>query len=403
MAKNIITIALVAAVGISPAISQAQQNKAEEIKFERKISVHDPSLKGYILCDPNLNDAAPGSYAIIDMAGNIIVQKQFQGTIFDFRQWKIGNKVYYTYEVDDSSAYHNPVMQPRVADGHVVVLDSALNEIKTVHLIPHDGIDRKGKEDIDPHDLIMLGENHFITMISYEKEVDNIPASVQAAPHKRVYACIIQESVDGKVVWQWDATRFPEFYVNSDGADDPKFSKDIPSDYTHANTITLDPKDSNLIISFRDMNQIIKVDRHSGNIMWRLGGKNSDFPLTETQRFYGQHYVKFADDNKTLMFVDNGQPQKRPYSRIAEFQLDEQNKRVSSFSGYKVPNGYIKIRGSVQKLGDNYMICGGIANYLLIVDPKTDRYLFHLQSNMHFYRGYYVENIYGLEKRGAIK
>ena len=248
----------------------------------------------------------------------------------------------------------------------------------------------------------MLGEDHFIVFANFEKEVNNIPASLNPPPHKRVYAAIIQETVNGKLVWQWDATKFPEFYGNSVDQDGNGFSDSTPTDYIHLNSMVLDPSDSNLIVSFRSLNQIVKIDRHTGSILWRLGGKNSDFPLEFTQRFLGQHFVKFLDDNKTIMFVDNGNVIARPSTRILEFRLDEVNKKVAYFNAYKIPERYIPYRGSVQKVGENLLITGGGYDdgIILLTDPKTDRYLFHLKTKNQqcFYRSYWVDSIYGLEK-----
>ena len=47
-------------------------------------------------------------------------------------------------------------------------------------------------------------------------------------------------------------------------------------DYVHLNSIGVDP-DGNLLVSSRNTHTIYKIDRSSGQIIWRLGGKHSDF------------------------------------------------------------------------------------------------------------------------------
>ena len=68
----------------------------------------------------------------------------------------------------------------------------------------------------------------------------------------------------------------------------PPTSPSTPYDYFHINAVNLDT-DGNLLISGRAVSTIYKVDRHTGNIIWRLGGKESTFTLGPGVQFNGQH------------------------------------------------------------------------------------------------------------------
>src|SRR5207342_3881748 len=116
----------------------------------------------------------------------------------------------------------------------------------------------------------------------------------------------------------------------------------------------------------------------TGQIMWRLGGANSDFPLTVDQSFLRQHYARVIENGKTLIFLDNGITGIRAYSRILEFQLDEQARRINSFKSYMIPDNFIQFAGSVQKEGDEYFIVGGSGNYAIRVNYNTNEILFRL-------------------------
>ena len=50
-------------------------------------------------------------------------------------------------------------------------------------------------------------------------------------------------------------------------------------DYFHVNAITIDPTDNNLVISSRNTSACYKVDRKTGRVIWKLGGKHSDFRM----------------------------------------------------------------------------------------------------------------------------
>jgi hypothetical protein len=161
--------------------------------------------------------------------------------------------------------------------------------------------------------------------------------------------------------------------------------------------MTSDPGDSSLIISFLNQKQILKVDRHTGNIIWRRGGRNSDFPLTINQEFFRQHNVTLTDSGRTLLLLDNGIDSVRNYSRVLEFKLDEQNKKVTSFNAYNIPARIIGSRGSVEKVNGDYIICGGISNYILVVNSITGAKKAEIKANQTFYRAYLVNDIRGIK------
>ena len=49
-------------------------------------------------------------------------------------------------------------------------------------------------------------------------------------------------------------------------------------DYLHLNSVEVDT-DGNLLISARNTWTVYKVDRSTGAVLWRLGGKRSDFTI----------------------------------------------------------------------------------------------------------------------------
>ena len=54
-------------------------------------------------------------------------------------------------------------------------------------------------------------------------------------------------------------------------------------DYFHVNSIEID-HDGNLLVSARNTHTIYKISRRTGKILWRLGGKRSDFTLGPSVR-----------------------------------------------------------------------------------------------------------------------
>src|SRR5206468_11865885 len=126
---------------------------------------------------------------------------------------------------------------------------------------------------------------------------------------------------------------YPEFYRASQ--ENNNFSdSSMLLDYMHLNSICVDSQDNNLIVSFRNMNEIVKLDRQTGEIIWRLGGNHSDFPLSPDQVFLRQHFPRLIEDGKTLILLHNGHDTLRRYSRVLEFQLDQNNKTINSFRSF---------------------------------------------------------------------
>jgi hypothetical protein len=96
-----------------------------------------------------------------------------------------------------------------------------------------------------------------------------------------------------------------------------------PYDYFHINAAKLDT-DGNILVSSRHTWTVYKINRTSGAIMWRLGGKKSDFTLGPGLPFAWQHDVE-AVDAKTLRIFDNesnGVPV-LPYSRVIWVSHDD--------------------------------------------------------------------------------
>ena len=218
-----------------------------------------------------------------------------------------------------------------------------------------------------------------------EESPTNIPDSLHPAKNVKVTACLIQEVNNGQVVFQWDGTNYPELYRSS--VENNDFTDSVDRlDYMHMNSLCIDSSDNNIIVSFRNLNEIIKINRVTRNIMWRLGGPYSDFPLTADELFLRQHYVRLIDNGQTLIFVDNGEITLRPYSRILEFQLDQNAKQINSFSAYNIPDNFIQYAGSVKKVNGSYFIGGGSANYALQVNYTTNEVYLRLNQLYSSYR-----------------
>src|SRR3712207_9590094 len=74
-------------------------------------------------------------------------------------------------------------------------------------------------------------------------------------------------------------------------------------EYFHINSIEVD-HDGDLLISAKKTSAIYKLDRNTGYIKWRLGGKKSDFEMGPGTRTRHQHDARRQQDG-TLTILDN--------------------------------------------------------------------------------------------------
>lgn|GEM_PF-466232 len=362
--------------------------------FKYKIDYYDTSDKRYILLSPyRINRWWHGRLVFMDFKGNIIYQRYVNGSAYCFRQWTINGKRRYTWLVNDQQMFH--MRNIKLSAGNFVLADSALNPVKLLTYIPNDSIKTYGKQGLDPHDLVLLSEDHYISMALYLRVATNIPDSLHPAHGKKICVPLIQEVNNGKLIWQWDAASFPELYGTSVEHNNFSDSAHI-SDYLHLNSFVLDPADSNLVCSFRNSNQVLKISRKTGQILWRLGGKTSDFPLTAEQHFLKQHDAQVLPDG-SFMILDNGDSILRPHSRILEFKLDEEHRKVTGFKSFDIPAPFMQNMGNVTKEGDYYIIGGGTGGFVLKINAKTGEKKFELFSNLASYRAYIVNDISGVE------
>ena len=137
---------------------------------------------------------------------------------------------------------------------------------------------------------------------------------------------VVQEVQNGSVLLEWDSANVPSLYAAS--VDDNAFGPTDVSDYLHLNSIDVDPADGNIVLSFRHANSVIKIDRHSGQILWTLGGIGDQFGLTAEQVFSHQHHARVHPDGSLTIF-DNGNGLHQ--TRVIRFVLDEAHHTVTSF------------------------------------------------------------------------
>lgn len=135
--------------------------------------------------------------------------------------------------------------------------------------------------------------------------------------------------------------------------------------YVHINAIDLDD-DGHFVISARTLNEITKINRDTGEIIWRLGGRHNQFDfVNDPDQFNYQHDIRAVPDQPNHYTIfDNGNYHTPPYSRAVEYELDVENKIATKVWEYRHdPDYYSHWMGSVQRLPNgNTAICWALKN-----------------------------------------
>jgi hypothetical protein len=124
-------------------------------------------------------------------------------------------------------------------------------------------------------------------------------------------------------------------------------------DYFHANAVDLDA-DGNLLVSARNTHAVYKVDRRTGKVLWRLGGKRNDFARGPGVHFAWQHDVRRQPDGTITLFDNGAAPPVEKLSRALVLRVDERAKQATLLRSYSLPGLLSPHQGNLQVLPDGH-------------------------------------------------
>jgi hypothetical protein len=179
-------------------------------------------------------------------------------------------------------------------------------------------------------------------------------SSVGGSKTGRIQDAIFQELdlTSGRVLLEWhslDHIALTESY----------WPVGEPWDYVHLNSVDVDVADQNLLVSSRNTHTIYKVDRSSGEIIWRLGGKHGDFALGAGTAFQDQHDAR-SHVGVITMFDNAGSPfAPGTQSRGLALAVDEQRMTATLKQQYLHPLALqCSSKGNVQVLPNGNVFVG---------------------------------------------
>ncbi len=293
---------------------------------------------------PGYNFVSPRSWGLQQRFYSIIMDSY--GTPIFYRKWPIANNDFKVISNNRLAVCEFDRKNPLV--NKYLVSDSKYDIIDTLTM--------GNGYLVDQHDLLMDEDgNHFL--MAYDPQLVGMDTVVEGGnPNATVIGFIVQElDADHNVIFQWRS--WDHFEITDGNFIDYTGAK---IDYVHGNAFEVD-HDGNLLLCCRGMDEITKIDRNTGNIIWRFGlhAQKNMFNFTnDTIGFYHQHNIRRLE-NGNISLYDNGNYHSPKFSQSLEYAIDEEELTATLVWNYvNNPPVYGRATGSSQRLDNNNTLIG---------------------------------------------
>ncbi|QIN83720.1 ArsR family transcriptional regulator [Rubrobacter tropicus] len=247
-------------------------------------------------------------------------------------------------------------------DGEYVIFDDSYREVKRFKA----GNGYPG----DHHEFLITTRDTALITIYAETPYDLSP---YGGPKDGLVMDGVAQEIDietGEVLFEWHSLEHVDvgesFY-------EPINDPTNRFDYFHINSIDVD-RDENWLISARRTSTVYKIDRKSGEVIWRLGGEKSDFEMGEGTEFVYQHDARRQPDGTITLFDNYGPKDEGDLSRGMVLELDEEAMKATLVREYPGGGDHIAdTQGNMQTLPDGNVFVGwGSEPYLSEFDGEGD-------------------------------
>jgi Arylsulfotransferase (ASST) len=168
---------------------------------------------------------------------------------------------------------------------------------------------------------------------------------------------VIQE-VDvrtGLVMWEWHAYGHIPFSESHN----PAPAGTYPWDFAHLNSVDPGPS-GDALVSVRNTWSLDDINLATGQIDWRVGGRNSSFRVEPNATFYWQHDAAWQPGGLISLFDNGSDPPEEPESRGLVIALDRAHHTARLVSQFANPKRTLlaSSQGSAQRLAGGGWLLG---------------------------------------------
>jgi hypothetical protein len=227
--------------------------------------------------------------------------------------------------------------------------------------------------EADSHELQVLADGTYLLIGQRTETMDMSRYVVGGSTTASVTEQVIQEFTSaGELIFQWRAWDHLDVRDQQEFID-PRWNA---FDFPHMNAIDIDT-DGHILLSSRSTSELTKINRDTGEFIWRLGGAHNQFtyvndPLSGP---HNQHSIRVVATNHYTLF-DNGNLHSPPMSRGVEYALNTTNMTATIVWQYPNPattNYYSYYMGNAQRLTNgNTLINWAVWNLPKLTEVRPD-------------------------------
>jgi len=315
---------------------------------------------GYLFIAPKMVVAQAGPM-IMDNRGEVVWFKPLNTRgVTDFRVQKYRGKPVLTW-------WRGRVSNVGVGDGWYVIYDTSYRPVAEV---------RAGNGLVgDVHEFLITKNDTALFTVYHRLPVDL--SSVGGPAEGKIWDGILQE-VDiqtGRVLFEWHS--YPQVGIAESYAPPPKAkagAKAPPYDYFHMNSIEVEPN-GNFLVSARNTHALYEIDRKTKKVLWRLGGKKSDFKMGAGTNFAWQHDARRHADGTITIFDNGAAPPEEKFSRVLVLRTSA--KKATLVRSYHHPQRLLApFEGNAQFLPNGNIVVGWGAQPYVSELSRTGALLF---------------------------
>ena len=251
------------------------------------------------------------------------------------------------------------------------------------------------------HDVRPAGPDELVALTHRDNEHDGVTFLGFGLEVRRAWS--------DEILWTWDSQQAVDAGTLPPAADEG-------ADAYHANAVSWVPDDPDgpaFWVNLKFADQIVRVDRSTGEITWRLG-VGGDFALDDPHGvgwFYGQHDPELTGLDRLVVF-DNGVGRPGPeHSRVVGYELDLAARVVRPRWTWTEPDWYEPLFGDADTLADGHVLvdkgrCKSCSSplggddrvwSLIELDPETRQVVYRLDAATPDVSSYRADLVDGCE------
>ena len=254
-----------------------------------------------------------------------------------------------------------------IGNGHYVIMDDRYRKIATVQA----GNGLHG----DIHEFLITPENTALITVYREIAYDLRPwgGEKEGALDEGVVQEI--DIATGRVVFEWHS---------ADHVDPTESYESLPKDasawdYFHVNSIEPDGP-GRLLVSARHTHAVYSIRKSDGTVLWRMGGKESDFTMGPGTRFAWQHDARRQPDGSITLFDNAASDPGKARSKVLVLRVDEQRRTVTLARSFvRSPPLLSTSQGNAQSLPGGHVFVGWGSKPLATEFDRSGNVVFDLR------------------------